>query len=271
LPALRVQIPQVLTGFLGSGKTTLLNHILSATHGKKLAVIENEFGKESIDDKLLASNTKRQVEDETIEVFSNGCICCTFRKDLVEVLKKFGRRMQKGLKLDGVIIETTGMAEPAPVAQTFFVNDEVKQFFRLDGIVTLIDAKHIEQHLDAAPDQGASNESIEQVAFADRMLLNKTDLVEEADLVRVEARLRGINEFAPIERCTKSQVSVDSVLNIQGFDLKRTVDKIPGLTKSRTTNRCRAWVSHSRGPSTWPACRAGWARSSGRRARTSTG
>ena len=158
----------ILTGFLGSGKTTLLNHILTAAHGKKLAVIENEFGKESIDDKLLAKNTKMQAKEELLEVFSNGCICCSFRKDLVVVLKKLAKRAQSGffkagLKLDGVIIETTGMADPAPVAQTFFVHDDVQAFFRLDGIVTLVDAKHIEQHLDEEKPEGAENESVEQV------------------------------------------------------------------------------------------------------------
>merc|ERR1719201_840281 len=177
----------VLTGFLGSGKTTLLNHILTATHGKKLAVIENEFGEVGIDDALLAKNTKMQSEEELIEMM-NGCICCTVRQDLVVVLTKLAKRIKQGLKLDGIIIETTGMADPAPVAQTFFVHDEAQALFRLDGIVTLIDAKHIEQHLDEEKPEGAENEAVEQVAFADRILLNKVDLVNEEDLVRVEAR-----------------------------------------------------------------------------------
>ena len=138
----------VLTGFLGSGKTTLLNHILTATHGKKIAVIENEFGDVGIDDALLQKNTKMQSEEEIIETM-NGCICCTIRQDLVKVLEKLADRVKKGtLKLDGIIIETTGAADPAPVAQTFFVDDTVKEFARLDGIVTLIDAKHIDQDLD---------------------------------------------------------------------------------------------------------------------------
>ena len=138
----------VLTGFLGSGKTTLLNHILTATHGKKIAVIENEFGDVGIDDALLQKNTKMQSEEEIIEMM-NGCICCTVRQDLVKVLEKLADRVKKGtLKLDGIIIETTGVADPAPVAQTFFVDDTVQEFARLDGIVTLIDAKHIDQHLD---------------------------------------------------------------------------------------------------------------------------
>jgi G3E family GTPase len=158
----------------------------------------------------------------------NGCICCTVRQDLIVVLKKLAKRIQSGkLKLDGIIIETTGMADPAPVAQTFFVDDDVKKFARIDGIVTLIDAKHIEQHLDEEKPEGAENEAVEQVAFADRMLLNKTDLVSEADLVRVENRLKGINKFAPIVRCHQSQVSVDTVLDIKGFDLKRTLEMDP--------------------------------------------
>jgi len=217
----------VLTGFLGSGKTTLLNHILTAQHGKKLAVIENEFGEVGIDDKLLQKNTKMQADEEIIEMM-NGCICCTVRQDLIVVLNKLAKRIRSGkLKLDGIIIETTGMADPAPVAQTFFVDDEVKAFSRLDGIVTLVDAKHIEQHLDQEKPEGAENEAVEQVAFADRMLLNKTDLVSEEDLVRVEKRLRDINAFAPIMRCQQSSVSPDSVLDIKGFDLKRTLEMDP--------------------------------------------
>jgi len=217
----------VLTGFLGSGKTTLLNHILTATHGKKIAVIENEFGDVGIDDVLLQKNTKIQSEEEIIEMM-NGCICCTVRQDLVKVLKKLADRVKKGtLKLDGIIIETTGMADPSPVGKRFFVDETVKDFARLDGIVTLVDAKHIEQHLDDEKDEGVENEAVEQVAFADRLLLNKTDLVSENDLERVEKRLRAINSNAPVIRCTRSNVCMDNVLNINGFDLKRTLDMDP--------------------------------------------
>lgn len=214
----------VLTGFLGSGKTTLLNHLLVATHGKKLAVIENEFGDVSIDDALLKANTKMQAEEEIIEMM-NGCICCTVRQDLIAVLSKLAKRVKAGtLKLDGIVIETTGMADPAPVAQTFFVDDDMKEFARLDGIITLVDAKHIEQHLDEEKPEGAENEAVEQLAFADRVLLNKTDLVTEADLERVEGRIKAINKFAPIVRTQQSNVSADSVLNIGAFDLKRTLE-----------------------------------------------
>merc|ERR1719235_359676 len=217
----------VLTGFLGSGKTTLLNHLLTATHGKKLAVIENEFGEVGIDDDLLSKNTKMQADEEIIEMM-NGCICCTVRQDLIVVLNKLARRVASGkLKLDGIVIETTGMADPAPVAQTFFVDDNVKAFARLDGIITLVDAKHIEQHLDEEKPEGAENEAVEQVAFADRLLLNKVDLVTEDELTRVEKRLKSLNQFAPIYRCCQSKVSVDNVLNIKGFDLKRTLEMDP--------------------------------------------
>jgi len=217
----------VLTGFLGSGKTTLLNHILTATHGKKIAVIENEFGEVGIDDALLAQNTKLQTDEDIFEMM-NGCICCTVRTDLIAVLQKLAKRTRAGeLKLDGIIIETTGMADPSPVAQTFFVDYSVKEFARLDGIVTLVDAKHIEQHLDEEKPAGVTHEAVEQVAFADKMLLNKTDLVTEEDLARVEGRLRAINNFAPIERCNHSNVDVASVLHINGFDLARTLRADP--------------------------------------------
>ena len=213
----------VLTGFLGSGKTTLLNHILTQQHGKKLAVIENEFGEVGIDDDLLKKNTRMQADEEIIEMM-NGCISCTVRQDLVVVLDKLAKRVQSGtLKLDGIVIETTGMADPAPVAQTFFVEPKVAAFARLDGIITLVDAKHIIQHLDEEKPEGAENEAVEQVAFADRLILNKIDLVneDEAALRQVEGRLRDINKFAPIIRCSRAQVAMEQVINIQAFELER--------------------------------------------------
>jgi len=217
----------ILTGFLGSGKTTLLNHILTEQHGKKIAVIENEFGDVGIDDALLAKNIKEHTGEDVIEMM-NGCICCTVRQDLVEVIKRLAARSKAGQKLDAIVIETTGLADPAPVAQTFFVDDEVAAFCQLDGIVTLIDAKHITQHLDEEKPEGVENESVEQVAFADRLILNKVDLVpDEADLVAVENKLKDINKFAPIIRSTQSKVSVDQVLNIGAFDLSKTLEMDP--------------------------------------------
>ena len=235
----------ILTGYLGSGKTTLVNHILSdKTHGKRIAIIENEFGDVGIDDKLMAKNAKEQVEEEIIEMM-NGCICCTVRQDLVVVLRKFSERMKRGTlkKLDCVLIETTGMADPAPVAQTFFVDDEVKENFRLDGIVTLIDAKHVEQHLDEEKAEGEENEAVEQVAFADRMILNKTDLVTEDDLVRVEKRLKSMNASAPIIRSERSAVSVANVLDIRAFDLKKTIDMDPEFLNTENEHEHDTTVS----------------------------
>jgi G3E family GTPase len=222
----------VLTGFLGSGKTTLLNHILTTTHGKKIAIIENEFGDVAIDDALVAKNGQFQSDEEIIETL-NGCICCSVRKDLVDIMKKLSARSKAGeLALDAIIIETTGMADPAPVAQTFLVEEDIKAFARLDGIVTLVDAKHIEQHLDEEKPAGVVNEAMAQVAFADRLLLNKTDLVGAEVAARVEDRLRGINGFAPIMRCQHSDVCVDHVLGIHGFDLQRALKASPGKTAS---------------------------------------
>ena len=235
----------ILTGYLGSGKTTLVNHILSdKTHGKRIAIIENEFGDVGIDDALMAKNSKEQVEEEIIEMM-NGCICCTVRQDLVVVLRKFSERMKRGTlkKLDCVLIETTGMADPAPVAQTFFVDDEVKENFRLDGIVTLIDAKHVEQHLDEEKAEGQENEAVEQVAFADRMILNKTDLVTEDDLVRVEKRLKSMNSSAGIIRSERSAVSVDNVLDIRAFDLKKTIDMDPEFLNTENEHEHDTTVS----------------------------
>ena len=156
----------ILTGFLGAGKTTLLNHILTATHGKKIAIIENEFGDTSIDDKLIAKNSQFHSDEEIVETL-NGCICCSVRQDLIAILKKLAGRSAAGeLRLDAIVIETTGMADPAPVAQTFLVDDAIKAFARLDGIVTIVDAKHIEQHLDEHKPAGVVNEASAQVAFA---------------------------------------------------------------------------------------------------------
>jgi G3E family GTPase len=221
------QVPvTVLTGFLGSGKTTLLNHILTAQHGRKIAVIENEFGEVSIDDALLERQNKQSSGEAIVEMM-NGCICCTVRQDLVVVLKKLAERHAKGDKLDAIVIETTGLADPAPVAQTFFVDEDVSDFCKLDGIVTLIDAKHINDCLDREKPEGVENEAVEQIAFADRLIVNKTDLVDEETLVQVEKRIKGINKFATVIRSHQAKVSVDQVLNIGAFDLERTLEMDP--------------------------------------------
>ena len=186
-----------------------------------------QFGDTSIDDALVQKNSKFKSDDEIVEVL-NGCVCCTVRSDLVKILKKLAKRVKSGdLKLDGIVIETTGMADPAPVAQTFLVDSAIKAFFRIDGIVTLVDAKHIEQHLDEEKAEGVVNEAAAQVAFADRLLLNKTDLVSEADLVRVEARLRDVNKYAPVLRCEKAGVGMEQVLDIKAFELARVLEMDP--------------------------------------------
>jgi G3E family GTPase len=214
----------VLTGFLGSGKTTLLNHILDKNHGKRIAVIENEFGEVGIDDKLVRGGT--MASEENILEMNNGCICCTVRGDLIAGLKKLIKNSKKtGKALDGVIIETTGLADPAPVAQTFFADDFVQQHMRLDGILTLVDAKHIIQHLDDEKPEGVENEAVEQIAFADRIMLNKCDLVDsEEELAEVEKRIRAINEVVPINRTTNSEVDMDFILGIRGFSLDKIIE-----------------------------------------------
>merc|ERR1712003_356170 len=202
----------VLTGFLGSGKTTLLNHILEANHGKRIAVIENEFGEVGIDDNLVKGGS--MAEEENIVEMNNGCICCTVRGDLIVGLKRLIKNSVKSKKpLDGVLIETTGLADPAPVAQTFFADDFVQQNMRLDGILTLVDAAHIIQHLDDEKPEGVENEAVEQIAFADRILLNKCDLVDsEKELEEVEKRIRAINQTVPIKRTTNSEVDMEFIL-----------------------------------------------------------
>jgi G3E family GTPase len=202
----------ILTGFLGSGKTTLLNRILTEEHGKRIAVIENEFGEVGIDQALVIN------ADEEIFEMSNGCICCTVRGDLIRVL---GNLMKRRDKFDYVLVETTGLADPGPVAQTFFMDDEIRSEFSLDGIVTLVDAAHIEQQL------GRSDESTEQVAFADVLVLNKTDLVDGESLDGLEARLRDMNRMARVVRSERADVAVDTVLNLGAFDLDQVLERRP--------------------------------------------
>ena len=210
----------VLTGFLGSGKTTLLNHILTSTeHKMKFAVIENEFGEIGIDENILVESS----EESIIEVM-NGCICCTVRGDLTEVLDNMHERIKD---FDGVIIETTGLADPAPVAQTFFADERVSNNYYLDGIITVVDAKHIVQHLDEEKPEGVENESVEQLAFADRIMLNKIDLVSEEELGNVESRIKSINGFAPIFHTENSIIDPKELVNIGAFDLERTLEMDP--------------------------------------------
>ena len=202
----------ILTGFLGSGKTTLLNRILTEEHGRRIAVIENEFGEVGIDQGLVIN------ADEEVFEMSNGCICCTVRGDLIRVL---GNLMKRRDKFDYVLVETTGLADPGPVAQTFFMDDEIRNEFALDGIVTLVDSGHINQQL------GRSDESSEQVAFADVLVLNKTDLISDGELDELESRLRDMNSMAQVLRCEQAEVPIDSVLNLSAFDLDQMLEKRP--------------------------------------------
>ena len=208
----------VVTGFLGSGKTTLVNFILSENHGKRIAVIENEFGEIGIDDALVID-----AEEEIFEM-NNGCICCTVRGDLIRIL---GTLMKRRDKFDYILVETTGLADPAPVAQTFFVDEEIRAQLRLDAIVTVVDAKHLAIHLFEEKEEGIENEALEQLAFADRVLINKIDLVNEEELLLVEKQIRSINAGASLVRTQMSKVDLDWVLNARAFELSRVLEVDP--------------------------------------------
>jgi G3E family GTPase len=203
----------VLTGYLGAGKTTLLNRILTHEHGLKVAVIVNEFGEVGIDNQLVVD------ADEEIFEMNNGCICCTVRGDLIRII---GNLMRRRDKFDHLVIETTGLADPAPVIQTFFMDEDVQSQARLDAVVTVVDAKHIAQHWDA-------DEAVEQIAFADVILLNKTDLVSAEELEQLEKRIRSMNAMAKIYRTRDSQVDMNSVLGVQAFDLDRALEIDPNF------------------------------------------
>ena len=207
----------VLTGYLGAGKTTLLNRILSENHGKKYAVIVNEFGEIGIDNDLIIG------ADEEVFEMNNGCVCCTVRGDLVRILD--GLMKRKG-KFDAIIVETTGLADPAPVAQTFFVDEDVQANARLDAVVTVADAKWLSDRLKDAP------EAKNQIAFADVIVLNKTDLVSKSELAEVEARIRAINPYAKLHRTERCQVKLSDVLERGAFDLDRILELEPAFLEA---------------------------------------
>jgi G3E family GTPase len=207
------QIPvTVLTGYLGAGKTTLLNRILSENHGRKFAVVINEFGELGVDNDLVVD------ADEEVFEMNNGCICCTVRGDLIRII---GGLMKRKGRFDGIIVETTGLADPAPVAQTFFVDEDVKRATKLDAIVTVVDAKHLPARLKD------SSEAQEQIAFADIIVLNKMDLVSAEEADAVETLIKQINPYAEIRRSTKSDVPLESVIGRDAFNLARILEKEP--------------------------------------------
>ncbi|XP_078157939.1 uncharacterized protein LOC144553585 [Carex rostrata] len=206
----------IITGFLGSGKTTLLNHILTANHGKKIAVIENEYGEIDIDGSLVAAKTTGA---EDIVMLNNGCLCCTVRGDLVRMIDELVAK-KKG-KFDHIVIETTGLANPAPIIQTFYAEENIFNNVQLDGVVTLVDAKHADFHLDEVKPKGVVNEAVEQIAYADRIIVNKTDLVGEKQISSLIQRIKSINGMAHLKRAEYGQVNLDYVLGIGGFDLER--------------------------------------------------
>lgn len=203
----------VITGFLGSGKTTLINHILHKEHGKTIAVIVNEFGEISIDGQLVVHDDQAELVE-----FNNGCLCCTVRGDLIETLQRLRNRVGD---LDGILIETTGLADPAPVASTFFVADEVKNGIRLDAFVTVVDAVNLELNLQQ------STEAVEQVAFSDIVLINKVDLASPEKLKAVDARVRALNPLATIYYTTNAEIDIDKIIGVGAFDLVQKLDVDP--------------------------------------------
>lgn len=213
----------ILTGFLGAGKTTLLNRILSEQHGQRIAVIENEFGEEGVDNDLLIRG------EEQIVTMNNGCICCTVRGDLVQILGELANKRDRGeVDFARVIIETTGLADPAPVAQTFFIEADIKDYYLLDAIITVVDAKY-------APKQLADcHEAEEQVGFADRILISKADLVTPADINALEARLRTINARAPMTPVHFGETDLEQILDIRGFNLNTILDIEPDFLNDVT-------------------------------------
>ncbi|MEN9397525.1 MAG: hypothetical protein RLZ81_2055, partial [Pseudomonadota bacterium] len=211
----------ILTGFLGSGKTTLLKRVLAEAHGQKIAVIENEFGEENIDSDILVSDTTEQIIQ-----MSNGCICCTIREDLRSTLQDLAEKKRKGqLDFDRVVIETTGVADPGPVAQTFFMDDEVAESYLLDSILTLVDAKHAGFQLDER------QEARRQVGFADQIFVSKTDLVEKDEVDALMHRLKHMNPRAPLRAVHFGEVALSEVFDLRGFNLNAKLDIDPDFLK----------------------------------------
>ena len=207
----------VLPGFLGAGKTTLLNHILSAEHGRKYAVVVNEFGELGVDNDLVVD------ADEEVFEMNNGCICCTVRGDLIRIL---GNLLRRRGRFDGIIVETTGLADPAPVAQTFFVDENIREKARLDAVVTVVDAFNVMQTLDESP------EAINQIAFADVIILNKTDLADEPRRAEIVVRIRKINAVAQIHEAQHGGVKLTDILDRGGFDLQRALATMPDFLEN---------------------------------------
>jgi G3E family GTPase len=222
-PAPRGLIPAtILTGFLGSGKTTLLKRVLNESHGQKIAVIENEFGEENIDNEILVAETNEQILQ-----LSNGCVCCTIREDLRSTLSELAEKRRKGeLDFDRVVIETTGLADPGPVAQTFFMDDDIAESYVLDAILTLVDAKHADGQLDQR------QEARRQVGFADQIFISKTDLVNEADADELAHRIRHMNPRAPQRRVHFGEVPLAEVFDLRGFNLNTKLDIDPDFLKA---------------------------------------
>jgi G3E family GTPase len=224
----------ILTGFLGSGKTTLLKHILTADHGKKIAVIENEFGEENIDNEILIQNSNEQIVQ-----MSNGCVCCTIRGDLVEALNQlWEQKKAKQISFDRVVIETTGIANPGPVAQTFFMDDDVAEHYVLDAVVTLVDAKHGDQQLDE------HEEAQNQVGFADQIFITKCDVVDEKIRKDLRNRIVHMNPKAPIKEITHGVVDLDEVFDLHGFNLNAKLDIDPHFLEQENHDDCGHDHSH---------------------------
>lgn len=227
----RGQIPvTILTGFLGAGKTTLLNRILAEQHGHRIAVIENEFGPEGVDNDLLVHESQEQIVE-----MNNGCVCCTVRGDLARILGELHAKRDAGqLHFERVIIETTGMANPGPVTQTFFVDEDVGRAYKIDGVITVVDAKHGHETLDAQP------EAQNQVGFADRILLSKTDLVEPDEVRSLRERLVRMNPRAPIRDVHMGEIAVGEILDIGGFDLDAVLEIDPEFLAAEHPDAARA-------------------------------